>query len=106
MIKRIWHGWTTPGNADAYEKLLQEEIFPGIAAKSAGGFLGAELLRSDGDGETEFVTLMTFDSLDTIRRLAGDDVTLAYIPPAGRKLLSRCDERARHYEIRVTAPGE
>ena len=30
MISRIWHGWTTPGNADKYEMLLKEEIFIGI----------------------------------------------------------------------------
>ena len=29
MIKRIWHGWTTHANADRYEALLKEEIFPG-----------------------------------------------------------------------------
>ena len=23
MILRLWHGWTTPANADRYEQLLQ-----------------------------------------------------------------------------------
>ena len=27
-IKRVWHGWTTPENADVYEKLLQEDYAP------------------------------------------------------------------------------
>ena len=27
MISRIWHGWTTPENANTYENLLKEEIF-------------------------------------------------------------------------------
>jgi hypothetical protein len=27
MIIRIWHGWTTPANADTYETLLKTEIF-------------------------------------------------------------------------------
>lgn len=27
MIVRIWHGWTTPANADTYEAMLKEEIF-------------------------------------------------------------------------------
>lgn len=31
--KRIWHGWTTPENADAYQQLLHDEVFPGIEAK-------------------------------------------------------------------------
>lgn len=29
---RVWHGWTTDKNADAYETLLKTEIFPGSAA--------------------------------------------------------------------------
>ena len=30
MIARIWHGYTTPENADAYQHLLQTEILPAI----------------------------------------------------------------------------
>jgi len=34
MIARIWHGWTTPENADAYASLLRTEVLPGIAEPS------------------------------------------------------------------------
>ena len=27
-IKRVWHGWTTPENADKYKNLLHNEVFP------------------------------------------------------------------------------
>lgn len=40
MIVRIWHGWTTPANADRYERLLREEIFVGIGAQKIEGYLG------------------------------------------------------------------
>jgi hypothetical protein len=39
MIARIWHGWTSSQNADAYETLLKTEIFPGILARNVAGFL-------------------------------------------------------------------
>lgn len=29
-VKRIWHGWTTPENADAYQMVLRTEVIPGI----------------------------------------------------------------------------
>ena len=29
MISRIWHGYTTTENAEAYESLLKDEIFVG-----------------------------------------------------------------------------
>ena len=62
-IKRIWHGWTTPDNADRYRKLLHDEVFPGIEAKKVPGYLGIELFRRDLGDEVEFVTIMTFESL-------------------------------------------
>ena len=64
MIFRIWHGWTSPENADTYENLLKEEIFPGIASKNVPGYRGISLLRRDLGNEIEFVTIMQFDSLE------------------------------------------
>ena len=40
MILRIWHGWTAPGEADAYEGLLKDEIFAGIGARRIEGYHG------------------------------------------------------------------
>jgi hypothetical protein len=42
MIARIWHGWTKPADAKAYEDLLRDKIFPGIARRNIKGYLGAE----------------------------------------------------------------
>jgi len=101
MIARIWHGWTTPENAEAYETLLVEEIFPGIEAKDVAGYRGIELLRRPSeDGEIEFVTVMWFDSLDAVRAFAGEEYEIAYVPPAARNVLARFDARSAHYEIR------
>lgn len=100
MIKRIWHGWTTPENADRYQRLLEEEIFGGIEAMEIGGFRGIDLLRREGDGEVEFVTIMTFDSLDDVRAFAGEDYEAAYVPPEAREVLARFDARSAHYEVR------
>jgi heme-degrading monooxygenase HmoA len=100
MISRIWHGWTTPGNADSYEELLRHEIFQGIAGRAIPGFRGIDLLRHDGPVEVEFVTIMWFDSLDAVRVFAGPDYEAAVVPPAARALLARFDERSTHYEVR------
>ncbi len=100
MISRIWHGWTTPDNADAYERLLQEEIFEGIAGRRIDGFQGIDLLRRERAEEVEFVTVMWFDSIDAVRAFAGSEYEVAVVPPAARALLSRFDERSAHYEVR------
>ena len=100
MIARIWHGWTTPQNADAYETLLRTEIFPGIAAKGVAGYRGIELLRRPLRDEVEFVTVMWFDSLDAVKAFAGEDHEAAYVPAKARAVLARFDDRSQHYEIR------
>jgi len=100
MICRVWHGWTAARNADAYEHLLKEEIFVGIASRHIEGFRGIQLLRSENDDETEFVTIMWFTSIDAVRRFAGDDYTKSVVPPKARALLVRYDNRSAHYEVR------
>ncbi len=107
MICRIWHGWTKPKSADAYERLLRSEIFSGIASLGIVGYRGIQLLRreaTNADGEVEFVTIMWFDSLADVRSFAGEEYDLAVVPPAARELLSRYDERSAHYEVRDGQP--
>src|SRR3990172_8087624 len=100
MISRIWRGWTSRENADAYEELLRSEIFVVIAQRSIPGYRGIHLLRRDVDDGVEFVTIMWFDSLDAVRAFAGEDYEVAVVPPQARQLLSRFDERSQHYEVR------
>jgi hypothetical protein len=100
MIARIWHGWTTHDNADAYEALLRAEIFPGIAAKAIPGYSGIQLLRRPGDTEVEFITIMIFDSWDSVKYFVGEDPSVSYVPAKAREVLSRWDARSQHYEVR------
>ena len=106
MISRIWHGWTTPENADAYERLLREEIFEGIAGRRIEGFRGIDLLRRERGEEVEFVTVMWFDSMDDVRTFAGEEHEAAVVPPAARAVLSRFDERSAHYQVRERRVAE
>ena len=101
MIGRIWHGWTTPENADAYEELLRHEIFEGIKGRQIDGFREIQLLRRSLEKEVEFVTIMWFDSLDSVRAFAGEDYEVAVVPPKAQALLSRFDGRSQHYEVRA-----
>jgi heme-degrading monooxygenase HmoA len=107
MISRIWHGWTTPAHADAYEKLLREEIFLGIQARGIRGFQTIQLLRRMDGAEMEFVTIMLFDSLQAVRAFAGEDYEAAVVPAAARAILAHFDERSQHYEVitEMTASG-
>src|SRR5579871_5589973 len=69
MIARHWRGWTEPGNAEAYEQLLNTKVLPGLEALE--GYRGGYLLRADRPDEVEFVVINFFDSIDTVKRFAG-----------------------------------
>jgi hypothetical protein len=101
MISRVWHGWTTPENADHYERLLRSEVFPGIAAKEVAGYRGIQLFRRVVGMEVEFLTIMWFDSWEAVKAFAGDDFEKAYVPAKAREILARWDERSQHYDVRA-----
>ena len=98
MIKRIWRGWTTPENADKYQQLLHDHVFPGIEGKNIPGHLSIELLRMAGEDEVEFVVIMAFESVQNVIDFQGEDYARGYIPEEARKVLKRWDEYASHYE--------
>lgn len=100
MIARVWHGYTKPEHADAYEVLLKPELLPGISEFK--GYRGSYLLRRLAGAEVEFVTIMLWDSLDAIRAAAGPDYETAIIPEERRKFLSHFDAKSTHYEIAAT----
>src|SRR5262245_14426138 len=77
MITRIWHGRTTPENADTYEALLRTEVLIDIKDRNMPGFHGIQVLRRDQGHEVEFIKIMRFESIEAIRTFAGDDYEMA-----------------------------
>jgi len=98
MIARVWKGWTKAENADAYEKLLREVVYPGL--QKIDGYRGGYILRQDGKDETEFVTVNLFESLEAVKAFAGPEYETPVFEPEARRLLSRVEPIARHYDVR------
>jgi heme-degrading monooxygenase HmoA len=105
MISRIWHGYTTPENADSYETLLREEVFTGISSRNIAGYKGIQLLRRQLSEETEFITIMWFDSLDSVKSFAGVNYENAVVPDKAQKILSHYDKTSQHYEVKIDDAG-
>ena len=97
-VKRIWHGWTTVKNAEVYQDLLHRVIFPEIEAKEIRGYQCVEVFRRDLDKEVEFMTMMTFDSIQDVIEFMGEDYEKSYVPEAAQKVLKHWDKVATHYE--------
>lgn len=98
MIGRIWHGWTTHANADAFEALARSEIIP--SCLSRGSLEKIQLLRCAGPLETEFMTILWFDGIDAARDFAGEKYEQAIVPPKARELLLRFDACSEDFDVR------
>ena len=75
MIARTWHGRVPTTKADAYQSFLERT---GLAdyAKTAG-YRGVLVLRAEEGDVTRFTLTSFWDSVDAIRRFAGDDYVRA-----------------------------
>lgn len=106
MIARVWHGWTHPRDADAYEELLRSQVLPSF--RSRPGYRGAHVLRrvpEEIDGEVEFVTITWFEDLEAVRAFSHDGARGAVVPDAARALLSRFEDRSAHYDAVLLPEG-
>ncbi len=98
-IKRMWHGWTTKENADKYQNILNNEVLPSIEAKKIPGYIKIEVLKIELETEVEFVTIMTFESLQNVIDFQGEDYKKCYVPDEAQKVLKRWDQESTHYEL-------
>ena len=97
MIARVWKGWTKTEDANAYAILLQEVVYPGL--QKIKGYRGGYILRQEGKEETEFVTVNLFESLEAVKAFAGPEYETPVFEPEARRLLSRVEPIARHYDV-------
>jgi heme-degrading monooxygenase HmoA len=99
MICRLWRGWTTKDNADAYERIVRGQVIPGIEARRISGFRSIDLARRERDRDVEFMTLMWFDSLESVKEFMGEDYEVAHVPAEAQAVLTDFDKRSAHYEV-------
>lgn len=97
MIARTWHGKVPTEKADAYYQYLLDT---GVAAyRSTRGNRGVQVLRRTEGEATHFLLFTLWDSLDSIRAFAGDDVEKALYYPEDDDFLLELEPRATHYEV-------
>lgn len=97
MIARVWRGATRADDEDAYVRYLEETGMQ--AARELPGSRGTLVLhRRDGD-LAEFVTVLLFESLESVKAFAGEDVDVARFFPDDERWLVERDLDARHFEV-------
>ena len=97
MIARMWKGSALPDRAQEYERHLQMSVLPEL--RQIDGFQGVQLLRQDSSEVVDFVVLTFWESMDAIRKFAGDDAEAAVVALAAQPLFREYDPRVKHFEV-------
>jgi len=97
MIARIWRGAVRREDADEYADYIANT---GRAEyRSTPGNQGAWMLRRDDGDRSEIITFSLWESPDSIRAFAGDDIDQAVFYPEDDRFLIERDRTVRHYEV-------
>ena len=100
-VARIWRGWTTVEDAEAYQRVVDGDVLPAIFERSIPGLVGAHLMRADmvENEEVEFTTIMWFESLDSVKNFMGENYRRSHVPENAQAVLKRFDAEAKHFHI-------
>ena len=99
MIARIWKGRTRKSQSDRYMEYMQTTGVPDLRATD--GNRGVYVLRRiDGD-EAEFTFISLWESIEAIRRFAGEEIERAVYYPEDRDYLLALDPKVTHHEVLV-----
>ncbi|MBL8103299.1 MAG: hypothetical protein JNM02_12265 [Anaerolineales bacterium] len=97
MITRMWHGRVLTEKASAYREFLNARAIPDY--RSVAGNISVHILeRADGE-ITHFITLTFWDSLESIKAFAGEDVETAKYYPEDQDFLLEFEPKVVHYEV-------
>jgi heme-degrading monooxygenase HmoA len=97
MIARFWSAETTRIQAPAYLEHLNTKVLPIL--QRVDGYQGMSLLKREQGEAVEIIVITKWNSLEAIRGFAGDRLEEAVVADEAAALLTRFDNRVRHYEL-------
>jgi heme-degrading monooxygenase HmoA len=100
MISRHWKGIAKPGEADNYIEHLRTDTFPKLSGIE--GFIRAYILTRTVDKGTEFLIITVWESMEAIKRFAGETAEAAVAPDSVQSMMVEYDRNVLHYEVAET----
>ena len=97
MIARIWHGLVPKSKSDEY---LQNQREHGIREyQETEGNKGIYILTRDEGDNTHQLFITFWDSIESIKKFAGDDYEKARYYPDDKDYLLETEEKVQHYDV-------
>ncbi len=97
LILRMWKARSTAEKSAEYVQHATSKVFPTLRA--IAGHRGAYLLRRAVDGAIELVVLTLWESMEAVRKFAGEEPEKAVVEPEARAALTAFDESVTHFEV-------
>ena len=95
MIVRTWHGRTRLSDGDDYESFMKKRAAPDYG--SVEGLQELFFTRRDEGDVSHFLLITVWDTLEAVKKFAGDDPGVAkYYPEDDKFLLEKEDHSLNH----------
>jgi len=96
-IIRVWYGTAYRKYADEYGRHVKNDIFPLFSEMK--GNLGAKVLRRDVEKGVEFMVMTIWDSMESIKEFAKDDIEKAVVAKVAQPYFLRYDDHVSHFSL-------
>ena len=97
MIVRIWHGRVEAAKADEYAEFMRQRAVPDYA--SVAGLKKLLFLRRIEAGAAHFMLITHWDSMQAVRKFAGERPEKAKYYPEDEGYLLEKEETSALYEV-------
>ena len=99
MIARTWHGAVPTVKSDEYPAYLEETGIPDYHATP--GNQGVNILHRVEGEQAHFLLISYWDSWESIKKFAGDNINTARYYPKDEHYLLELEPFVQHYEVLV-----
>ncbi len=97
MIARVWRGWTSKDDAEAYSDYL---VATGMKdSRATPGNRGALVLRREAGERAEFTTVTFWESAEAVEAFAGPDREKAVFYPDDERYLVEREWSVSHHDV-------
>jgi heme-degrading monooxygenase HmoA len=100
MVIRFWSARAGEVQSQAYLEHFQKVVLPKL--RRTDGYVGATALTRRAGDEVEILLATAWQSLDAVRRFAGEDFEAAVVEEQAAALLTDFDRQVRHFELAAT----